>query len=121
MATFAKRPDQTAQWLVLPALNEMFNLATERNAKSQTHAAIPIQVLLVALALVGSTLAGHAMSRSPGRPKLHMLLFTAVITTTVYFIFDMEYPRLGFIEIGPQTSRSTNCASRSNDRSGVMR
>ena len=93
-------PDREVEQIMVQSLNDMIDVAAERNTIAQTHAALPVQVFLVFLALVGAALAGFSMSRSPYLPTLHMVLFAAVISTTIYCILDMEYPRLGFIRIG---------------------
>lgn len=40
------------------------------------------------------------MARSEQLPWFHLLVFAAVIATTIFMILDMEYPRIGFIRIG---------------------
>src|SRR5262249_33841892 len=53
--------------LVLPALNEMIDITTTRTVTAQTHAPVVIFILMAALALASSLLAGYAMARSPTR------------------------------------------------------
>lgn len=95
-----KEPGSEAELLLLPSINEMIDISEERKAVGQTHAPFAVQLFLVLLALFGGLLAGNAMSRSPRRPLPHMILFAAVLSITIYFILDMEYPRVGFIRIG---------------------
>ncbi|MGH7725965.1 MAG: DUF4239 domain-containing protein [Candidatus Eiseniibacteriota bacterium] len=85
--------------LLLPALNEMFDLATTRTAAAHLHPPIVIFVMLVALALACSVLAGYGMGANDRRNWLHPVVFALVLTLTVYVIVDMEYPRLGFIRV----------------------
>lgn len=100
IAACKSQPGREAELLLLPAINEMIDLSAERKAVGQTHAPWPVQAFLVLLSLQAALVAGNAMSRSPRQPLNHMLLFAAVIAVTIYFIIDMEYPRLGFIRIG---------------------
>jgi hypothetical protein len=93
-------PDREVEQLLIQALNDMIDVATERDTLAKTHAALPIQVFLFFLAMAGAVLAGFSMSRTPQFPMLHMLLFAAVTAATIYCILDMEYPRLGLIRIG---------------------
>lgn len=95
-----KQPGREAELLLLPAINEMIDIAAERKAVGRTHAPWPVQAFLVLLALVAALLAGNAMSLSPRKPYGHMLLFATIISLTVSCILDMENPRLGFIRIG---------------------
>lgn len=92
-------PPQIALAL-LPVLNEMIDLATERRAAQQTHAPLSLQGFLIVLAMIGATMAGDALASAPHWPRLHMTLFAAVVAITIYFILDMEFPRIGTIRIG---------------------
>lgn len=84
--------------LVLPALNAMFDIATTRLMATRMHPPMIIFVLLIALCLICSFLAGNGLAvEKPNR--LHALGFSLVIAFTVYVILDMEYPRLGFIRV----------------------
>lgn len=84
--------------LLLPPINDMFDLSSSRIASSQLHVPASIVWLLIVLAVMAGLLAGHAMA-SQARPRLHMLVFAALISLTLYFIMDIEYPRLGFIKL----------------------
>jgi hypothetical protein len=85
--------------LVLSALNEMIDITTTRTVALQTHPPPIIFGMLAALALASSMLAGYGMSSSKKRSWLHILGFVAIMSITIYVIFDLEFPRLGFIRI----------------------
>jgi len=85
--------------LVLPALNEMFDLGSERYASALFHVSEIILLFLVVLSLLASLLAGYAMGASKHRNLLHMLLFAALVSLTLFVIFDLEMPRFGFIRL----------------------
>jgi hypothetical protein len=87
----------TAQ--VLPALNAMFDLASTRTAVTQMHPPGIIYIMLGALALMSSMLAGYAMSGSRTRSWIHMLGFALIMAATVYVILDLEFPRTGLIRV----------------------
>jgi hypothetical protein len=87
----------TAQ--VLPALNAMFDLASTRAAVTQMHPPGIIYLMLGALALVSSMLAGYAMSGGRARSWIHMLGFALIMAATVYLILDLEFPRTGLIRV----------------------
>ncbi len=89
---------QTAR-LVLPALNEVFDLANSELRATELHPPLIIFFLLALLTLEASFLAGHAMAAGKSRHWIHALTFCVVITTTVYIILDIEYPLVGFIRI----------------------
>ena len=85
--------------LLLPALNQMFDVGSSRTAASQIHPPTIIFIMLGVLALMSSLLAGYAMAGGKGRSWIHMLGFAAILATTVYVILDLEFPRLGLIRI----------------------
>jgi hypothetical protein len=85
--------------LLLPALNEMFDITTTRTAATQIHPPTLIFLMLGAVSLMAALLAGHGMAGASSRSWVHMLVFALVISATVYVIVDMEYPRLGIIRV----------------------
>lgn len=91
-------PPQAAM-VLLPALNVMIDVTTSRTLAGQMHPPMIIYIMLVALALVSSLLAGYGMASGKSRSWLHMFCFAMVIAVAIYVILDMEYPRLGLIRV----------------------
>jgi hypothetical protein len=85
--------------LLLPALNDMIDITTTRSEAMKVHPPMVIFGMLGILALITSLLAGYGLAGSKGRSWIHILGFIVVMTTTVYVIMDMEYPRYGFINV----------------------
>jgi hypothetical protein len=85
--------------LLVPALNDMFDITTTRVMATRNHSPAVVYLLLVTLCLVGALLIGYELSGSTPRPWLHPLAFSAALTLCVYVIIDLEFPRLGFIHI----------------------
>jgi len=85
--------------LLIPALNEMFDITTTRLVATKIHPPFVIYYLMGFLGLLGALLAGYGMAGSKSRNQLHMLVFSAVMSITVYVILDLEYPRLGLINL----------------------
>ena len=85
--------------LVLPALNEMFDLGASRYAAARFHISLVILGFLIFLSMLASLLAGYAMGSAKRRNWLHMILFALLISLTLYVIFDFEYPRRGIIRL----------------------
>jgi hypothetical protein len=90
---------QSTTMLLLPALNEMIDITTTRTFWGRTHSPGVIYALLVGLALLGSMLAGNAMSANERRPLLHMIGFALAVAITIYVIVDLEFPRIGLIQL----------------------
>ena len=90
---------QSATMLLLPALNEMFDVATSRTKGVQMHPPMIIYAMLGLLLLAGSLLAGFGLGVGRIRDWFHGLAFVLVTTLTVYVIVDFEFPRVGIIRI----------------------
>jgi len=88
-----------AALLLLPALNEMIDITTTRTLALQTHTPAIVLGLLTAVALAGALLVGHVIAGAEAYSWVHVLIFAAVLTATIYVIVDLEYPRTGFIRI----------------------
>jgi hypothetical protein len=88
-----------ARMLLLPSMNEMFDLAEERTMAIRVHPPGVIWIMLVVLALIGSLLAGYAMPTSKHRDWLHILAFVGTTALAIYVIIDLEYPRRGLIQV----------------------
>jgi hypothetical protein len=93
----AETDDPTAALLLLPALNEMFDVTTARDAALRTHTPIAIFALLAALALACAFVAGLGMSKRPRPSRLHIIMFAGAVSVTGYVILNLEYPRIGFV------------------------
>jgi hypothetical protein len=89
----------SAAVLLLPALNAMFDITTTRAMATQMHPPVIIFVLLFALALAAAVLAGYGIGGASVRPWLHMMIFAAVMSLSMYVIIDLEFPRLGLIRV----------------------
>lgn len=98
-ATRLRSSDPAAAWLLLPALNNMIDITTTRTMMLQIHPPRIIFVLLFALGLICSILAGYRMASGQHRSWLHILGFTVITVIIVYVVLDIEYPRAGLIRI----------------------
>jgi hypothetical protein len=69
----ATKPDaDRARMLLLPALNEMFDITTVRTQALYTHPPPVVYALLFSLLLTSSLIAGFSMASTPVRHWLHM-------------------------------------------------
>jgi hypothetical protein len=85
--------------LLLPALNNMFDVTTVRTMSLQIHPPTIVYVLLCGVALVCALLAGYRMASSQYRSWLHILGFTVITVVIVYVILDLDYLREGLIRL----------------------
>jgi hypothetical protein len=92
-------PTQNTARLLLPAINEVIDITTSRTIAMHTQLPRLIFVLLTSVALISGLIAGYAMAKRKSRSWLHMVLYAAVISVTVYAVLDLEYPRFGLIRL----------------------
>lgn len=85
--------------LLLPALNEVFDIATSRTLATEMHPPFVIYLMLVVLSLASAVMAGFGMAGGKTRNWLHILSFATVMAFAVYIIIDIEYPRLGLVRV----------------------
>lgn len=90
---------QPATMLLLPALNEMFDIASKRTAAVSRHPPSVLFGLLFGLALLSALLAGNAMAGPKARNWMHSAIFAVTLAGAIYITLDMEYPRLGLIRV----------------------
>jgi len=88
-----------APMLLLPALNEMFDITTTRTMAARTHPPGVIYGLLFVLGLGCALLAGHAMAGVKTWSWLHAAGFAAFVSVVAFVIVDIEYPRMGLIRL----------------------
>lgn len=85
---------------LLSAVNDMIDITTTRAMAMQKHPPAIVFLMLFAMALICALIAGYGMRNAKTHNWIHILGFSAVMTVTLYVIVDLEYPRLGFIQIG---------------------
>jgi hypothetical protein len=85
--------------LLVPALNEMFDMAATRTMGTKMHPPMIIYVTLGLLLLLSSLVAGYHMGEGKGRSWVHSAVFVVAIALAFYVILDFEFPRLGIIRI----------------------
>lgn len=88
-----------AAMLLLTALNEMFDAATRHDASFNAHTPTAIVVLLAVVAVVASILFGYDLGTHKRFEWLHTTLFAALVSSTIWVIYDLEMPRYGLIRI----------------------
>jgi hypothetical protein len=91
------RPE--AELLLMPAINQMFDIQTVRVVATQIHPPLIIYVMLIGLALASALLAGYQSAGEKSYDWVHKISFAAIVAFTVYVILDIEYPRLGWVRL----------------------
>lgn len=99
VAACAKAPTPAVMSLMVPAMNEMFDVATLRTAAADLHVPTIVMGMLFVIAMGCALLAGFDMSAAKGRSLMHYLGFALLIALAVFVILDMEFPRFGLIRL----------------------
>jgi hypothetical protein len=84
---------------LLPALNEMFDIATARYQAVLVHPPALVYWMLMIIMLLASLLAGYGMAAGNQRSWLHIFCFVAALLLAIYVSIDLEYPRRGHIRV----------------------
>jgi hypothetical protein len=98
-ASQAEEASSAARMLLIPALNEMIDIATTRTLAFEVHPPLIIFAMLFCVALASALMAGYGMAGSKSRKWLHVICFALIITFTVFVILDIEFPRVGLIRV----------------------
>lgn len=99
LAACAKPSPLPAANLLVPSLNEMFRIAHARVAAARIHPPNIIFGTLIALTLVSAVMVGHGMAGRKTRSWTHIVGYVITMVVVIYLIFQLEYPRLGFIRM----------------------
>lgn len=98
-SVLASNERQPVAIVLLPALNQMFDIANSRALVTQIHPPPIIFAMLFVIALTSAICAGYSMAKSRTRDWVHTGGFAIVTAITFYVIIDLEYPRLGAIRV----------------------
>jgi len=90
----------SASILLLPSINEMFDITTTRAIYLRTHTPPAVSATLVVLCLVCALLLGYSLPRERSAAVLtHTVAYALVLTSVLYVIFDLDHPRVGLIRL----------------------
>jgi len=87
------------QFVVMPALNQMFDITTVRVFATYMHPPMIVYAMLIGLALASALLAGYQTAGEKAYDWVHQVGFAGIVAFTLFVILDIEYPRSGWIRI----------------------
>lgn len=90
---------EKARVLIIPTVNEMFDVVDKERLAQRLHPPPMIFVMLGLSALAVALFAGYSMANGTARNWLHTIGVAATIAVTVSVILELESPRLGFIRV----------------------
>lgn len=86
--------------IYIPAFTDMFEKAHTGYYITQIHPPLIIFALLVGLSVLGGFLVGYNSAENKQRYPLHSICYVLLTALTIYVIINMEFPRIGFIDLG---------------------
>jgi hypothetical protein len=93
--------NNTADLMLIPALNQMIDITTTRAAVTRAHPPAIIYLLLIVVAMVGALIAGYGIGMHARRSLVHMVAFASVMAFSIWVIMELEFPRRGLIRLDP--------------------
>jgi hypothetical protein len=84
--------------LVVPALNQMFDITAARTATLFTHPPRIIYFMLALVLLTCTLLMGFQVATSP-ISLVHILCFIGLAALTIFVTLNLEFPRISFLPI----------------------
>lgn len=88
--------------LVLPALNEVFDLLGMRNAAARRHMPLPTAGLLFISAALGAALLGHGQYHKPRSVRIAAISVVLLIAGLIWATLDLDFPQRGLIRVSTQ-------------------
>ncbi len=83
--------------LMLPALNDMMDVVTSRDAARLASVPDPIIWLLIILTLLGSLIIGYS-KKEKKNDWIILFMYSLITVITIYTILDLDRPRQGIIK-----------------------
>jgi hypothetical protein len=90
---------ERARMLLLPALNEMFDIVQEERLARRIHPPGVIFMMLAITALATALFAGYGVASRSTHSWFFTIGVAATISMATYVIVELEYPRLGLIRV----------------------
>ncbi len=103
VAALAVGAGTAKEMVVLPPLNEMFDIVETRTALARHHQPGVVLLMLLALGVACAGLAGVAAGEGGRRRMGHQMAFAAAVALTTWVMIDLEFPRTGVIRLGDES------------------
>jgi len=88
--------------LVLPPLNDVFDLHSAHLAQARRHLPAPILLVLLGAAALSLVVVGVGNGRSGRRFPVLDAIYATVLAVTLWMTVDLDHPRQGLIQVSSQ-------------------
>jgi len=85
--------------VVLPPINEVFDLHSTHLAMARRHLPVPIVALLLGTAAIGIGMIGFGNGRVGRRFSVLDSVYGAVLAIALWMTIDLDYPGIGLIRV----------------------
>ncbi len=92
--------------IILPPLNEIFDLLSVRNAATHRHLPALVLFLLFSSALAAMATVGYGLGLSKNRHHLAAGALCLLISVSLWTTIDLDFPRVGLIQISDAPLRA---------------
>lgn len=97
VAGVRERPEATMA--VLMPLNEAIDLLSVRDASARRHTPRPVMAVIIACSLASVASVGFGLATADPRLRVAAAVLAMLVAATLWIILDLDYPRLGFIQV----------------------
>jgi hypothetical protein len=85
--------------VVIPALNQMFDIENAHNLSLITHPPLAIYLTLLILLCISALFIGISLAGSKRALWVHGVGYALIMVGTLYVVCDYEFPRIGYISL----------------------
>lgn len=85
--------------VVLPPLNEMFDLLGLRNAATRRHLPVEVLTVLVACAMLSAATISFGQARQSVPVQMPAIGLVVLITAIIWLTIDLDFPRRGLVRM----------------------
>jgi hypothetical protein len=100
--------------VLLPALNNMFDLGNARIRSISIHPPSVILSTLIGIALMSAALSGYSSRNKSIFRTMHFIVYAFIISITFFVVIGLEYPSMNLISINYFSNVITDVENRIN-------
>lgn len=90
------KPGTTQTCAQLPLnISKMITVENKKTMYKYLHPPVVVYIMLLAIVLLGSLLAGYTVRGTFKETSVHMLLYAIILSLMIFIILNLEFPRIG--------------------------
>lgn len=96
---------ESLRQMILPPLNEAFDLRSERNAAARSHIPGAVVAALILSAILSTAMISYGQSRRRAPVLFPAVGLVLLIGTVIWITIDLDFPRSGLVQVSDQPLR----------------